>query len=96
MKRREFITLFGSAVGWPFAARAQQPQRMRQIALLMNTNEADGETRRRLAAFRKGLNELGWIEGKNIRIETRWGGGNPELVRAYARERHAQHGSAQA
>jgi putative ABC transport system substrate-binding protein len=59
---------------------------MRQIAFLMNANEADGETRRRLAAFRKGLNELGWIEGKNIRIETRWGGGNPERVRAYARE----------
>jgi putative ABC transport system substrate-binding protein len=59
---------------------------VRQIAFLMNTNEADGESQRRLAAFRKGLGELGWIEGTNIRIDTRWGGGNPEQVQAYAKE----------
>ena len=87
MKRREFITLIGGAAALgPLAARAQQPERMRQIAFLMNTDEADGETQRRLSAFRKGLHELGWIEGKNIRIETRWGGGSPERVRAYAKE----------
>jgi putative ABC transport system substrate-binding protein len=86
MKRREFIAGLGGAAAWPFATLAQQPERMRQIAFLMNTVETDGETQRRLSAFRRGLNELGWIEGKNIRIETRWGGGNPERVRSHARE----------
>ena len=69
MKRREFITGLGGAAAWPFATLAQQPERMRQIAFLMNTVETDGETRRRLSAFRRGLNELGWIEGKTFGLK---------------------------
>ena len=87
MRRRQFITLVGSAAAsWPFAARAQQTERVRQIAYLVNAVESSVETQGRFAAFRKGLNALGAVEGQNIRIETRWGGGNPDRVRTYARE----------
>lgn len=87
MKRREFMALVGGAAALaPRAARAQQPEPMRQIAVLMGTAEADGDSRRRIAAFRGGLNALGWTEGRNIRIEARWGAGNPDRIRAYARE----------
>jgi putative ABC transport system substrate-binding protein len=77
MKRREFITLLGGAAAtspilWPLAARAQQPERMRRIGVLMGYAESDSDAQARLAAFRDGLRKLGWVEGDNIQIDTRW------------------------
>jgi ABC-type uncharacterized transport system substrate-binding protein len=73
VKRREFITLLGgAAVAWPTAARAQQPERMRRVGVLMGYPESDSEAQTKIAAFRDGLQKLGWAEGRNTRIETRW------------------------
>jgi putative ABC transport system substrate-binding protein len=74
MQRREFITLIGGAVAvWPLAAQAQQPERMRRIGVLMAHTESDPEFQAYLGAFRDGLQKLGWSEGRNIRIDARWG-----------------------
>jgi ABC-type uncharacterized transport system substrate-binding protein len=86
MKRREFITLLGGAAAWPLAARAQQPERMRRIGVLINLTADDPEGRARLAAFLEGLRELGWTDGRNIQIETRFGGGDVGRIRAHAAE----------
>ena len=87
MKRREFITLLGgAAAAWPLAARAQQPERMRRIGVLMSTAADDPEGQARLAAFVQGLQELGWSDGRNVRIDTRWGGGDADRIRRYAAE----------
>src|SRR5258708_39930467 len=86
MRPREFISLIGGAVGWPLAARAQQPERMRRIAVLLQTAEGDPQARIEVAAFLRGLQELGWSEGRNVRIDTRWGGGNADRIRKYAAE----------
>ena len=73
MERREFIILLaGVAAAWPFAARAQQRDRMRRIAVLMGLAEDDPETKARLAAFRLGLEKRGWSEGRNLQIEYRF------------------------
>jgi len=72
MKRRQFITLLGGAAAWPVAARAQQGERMRRIGALMGFAESDSQAQAYIAAFRDGLQKLGWIEGRNIRIEIRW------------------------
>jgi putative ABC transport system substrate-binding protein len=73
VKRREFITLLsGATAAWPLAARAQQPERMRRIGVLMNRAPQNPEGQDRLAAFHQGLQELGWGIGRNVRIETRW------------------------
>ena len=72
MRRREFIALIGGAAAWPLAARAQQPDRMRRIGVLMGFAESDPEAQAWIAAFREGLQKLGWAEGRNIRIDTRW------------------------
>jgi putative ABC transport system substrate-binding protein len=73
LKRREFISLLSGAVAaWPLAARAQQPERMRRIGVLMGFAESDPGGQARVAAFREGLQKLGWTEGRNIRIDTRW------------------------
>jgi DNA-binding LacI/PurR family transcriptional regulator len=72
VKRREFITLLGSAVAWPLAARAQQSERVRRIGVLMGFAEDDPEAKVRLAAFRQGLEKRGWSEGRNVRIDTRF------------------------
>jgi putative ABC transport system substrate-binding protein len=72
MKRREFITLLGGAAGWPLAARAQQVAK--RIGVLMPTVESDAEVQQRLAALRKGLQDLGWTEGRNYHFEYRWPG----------------------
>jgi len=73
VKRREFITLLGgAAVAWPTAARAQQPERMKRIGVLMGYPESDSEAQTKIAAFQDGLQKLGWTEGRNTRIDTRW------------------------
>jgi putative tryptophan/tyrosine transport system substrate-binding protein len=88
MKRREFITLLGGAAAWPLAARAQQPgERMRRIGVLMGYAESDSEAQANLAAFREGLQKLGWTEGRDIRIDTRWATpADAESVQRFAKE----------
>jgi ABC-type uncharacterized transport system substrate-binding protein len=87
MRRRAFITLLGgAAAAWPLAARAQQPERVRRIGVLMNLAESDPETRARRAAFLQALQELGWSEGRNVRIDYRWGVGDSDRHRKNAAE----------
>src|SRR5262244_2468066 len=87
MKRRDFITLLGgAAAAWPLAARAQQPERMRRIGVLMNMAADDPTGQTRLLAFAQALAQLGWTDGRNIRIDLRWGAGDPERIRRYAAE----------
>ena len=87
LNRREIITLIGGvAVVWPLAVRAQQGERVRRIGALMYLAADDAESPARVAAFARGLQELGWIEGRNIRIDYRWGGGDLDRVRRYAAE----------
>ena len=86
MRRREFITLLGGAAAWPLAARAQQPERTRRIGVLMPAAADDPESLARVGAFLQGLQELDWTDGRNVRIETRWGAGNAERIRKYAAE----------
>jgi putative ABC transport system substrate-binding protein len=85
VKRRDFITLLGGAAVWPVAARAQQPERMRRIGVLMNLAADDVEGQRRLAAFLQGLQEAGWEVGRNVRIDIR-STGDIELNSKYAME----------
>ena len=85
--RREFITLLGSAAAaWPLTARAQQPARMRRVGMLMNLTADDPESIARLTAFVQGLQELGWTQGRNLRVDARWAGADPRLFRRYAAE----------
>ena len=86
MRRRAFITLLGGAAAWPLAARAQQPERMRLIGVLMGGPESDPEEQARLAAFLDGLQQLGWTDGRNVRIDTRWPAGDAGRFRTYAAE----------
>src|SRR5262245_5068382 len=85
MKRREFITLGGAAAAWPLAARAQQGERMRRVAVLMSLAD-DSEGQVRLAAFLRGLAAMGWSDGRNVRIDTRWGAGDTDRMRRFAAE----------
>ena len=83
MRRREFITLLGgAATTWPLAARAQQEQRVRRIAILMNVDNA--EQRTSYAAFVQRLQQLGWTDGHNVQIDARWAGGQASEIRKYA------------
>jgi putative ABC transport system substrate-binding protein len=85
VKRREFLTLLGgAAVAWPLAARAQQGERMRRIGVLISIARSDAQTR--VKAFEERLQKLGWTEGSSVRIDYRWAGGDPDLIRAYAAE----------
>jgi putative ABC transport system substrate-binding protein len=87
MNRREFITLLGgAAAAWPVAGRAQQPQRIRVVGVLMTLAEDDREGLARLAAFKQGLQQLGWVEDRNIRFDVRWGAGDVERYRTLATE----------
>jgi putative tryptophan/tyrosine transport system substrate-binding protein len=86
MKRRDFITLLGSAASWPLAARAQQRERLRRIGVLLADAEGGQIGQDLIAAFRQGLQNLGWTEGRNLRIDYRWGGDDPERYRKYAAE----------
>src|ERR1700751_204126 len=86
MKRREFITLLGGAAAWPLSARAQQSERMRSVGVLVAATADDPEYQSRMGAFQQGLALLGWIEGRNVRIDTRWATTNAEEVRKQAVE----------
>jgi putative ABC transport system substrate-binding protein len=87
MRRREFITLLGAAAAaLPLTARAQQPERMRRIGVLTNLAADDPEAQTRVGAFLQGLQEFGWAVGRNMRIDSRWGGGDAEKTRRYAAE----------
>jgi putative ABC transport system substrate-binding protein len=86
MRRRECITLIGgAAIAWPLAARAQQAERVRRIGLLMGTAD-DREGQARVTALKQGLQDLGWTDGRNIQIETRFGGADAGRIRAHAAE----------
>src|SRR5262249_24057657 len=85
--RREFITLVGGAVAaWPLAARAQQPERMRRIGVLAPVAGDDPDTQARHAPFVHVPEQLSWPAGRSVRIDARWGGGNPDEIGKYARE----------
>ena len=87
MRRREFITLLGGAAAfWPLAARAQQAERVRRIGVLMHLAADDLEGQARFTAFRQGLQQLGLTDGRNVRIETRWGTSDAERMRRDAAE----------
>ena len=86
MKRRMFIAGLGSAAGWPVVARAQQSDRARRLGVLTATGENDPEGKARLAAFTQRLAELGWTDGRNIRMDVRWTAGNIDLMRMFAKD----------
>src|SRR5262249_32477066 len=87
MKRREFITLLGgAAAAWPLAARAQQPEKIRRIGVLTPFAADDPEGQARLTAFMQGLQQLGWTDGRSLRIDIRWGAGDAERIRRNAAE----------
>src|SRR5262249_14414416 len=86
MRRREFISLLGGAATWPLMARAQQSERMRHIGVLMASAADDSESQARMAAFLQGLAQLGWTDGRNVRIDTRWATTNADDLRRHAAE----------
>jgi putative tryptophan/tyrosine transport system substrate-binding protein len=87
MKRREFIMLLGgAAAAWPLAAHAQQPERVRRIGVLMAVAESDADVRSGVALFQQSLQELGWKDGRNIRIDYRWGDADADRIQALAKE----------
>jgi putative tryptophan/tyrosine transport system substrate-binding protein len=85
MRRREFIAGLGAAA-WPMVARAQQPERMRRIGVLMPFDESDPVVKPRVAAFTQALGDLGWTGGRNVRMDFRWAGGDINRIRAFAQE----------
>src|SRR5215467_5306305 len=85
IRRRDFFPVLGAAVAWPLAARAQ-PDRIRRIGLLMAFAESDPEGQTAVAALREGLQNSGWTEGRNVRIDTRWAAGDTEAMQRLAKE----------
>src|SRR3974390_2074206 len=86
MRRRDFITLVGGTAAWPLAARAQQAERMRRIGVLMSRAADDPQGQARLAAIQQALQQLGWSDGRNVRIDIRWHENDAERARRYAQE----------
>jgi putative ABC transport system substrate-binding protein len=86
MKRREFITLLGGGAAWPLAARGQQLEPVRRIGVLMHTAADNPEGQAGVAAFQRALQKLGWTDGRNVRIDTRWGANDVDRDRQYAAE----------
>jgi putative tryptophan/tyrosine transport system substrate-binding protein len=93
MKRRDFIALFGGvAAAWPLAARAQQSERVRRIGVLpAGYAETDREGQARVAAFLDTFQKLGWIDGRNVRIDYRWPGADPDRAKAFAQNWSVPH-----
>ena len=85
MNRRETITLLGGAAAWPLAAHAQQGNRVRRIGVLMAVNESDPEGKRRYSAFTQALADLGWTDGRKVRMDIRWGGADINRIPLGAR-----------
>jgi ABC-type uncharacterized transport system substrate-binding protein len=87
VKRRAFILAFaGAAAAWPLAARAQQPERMRRVGVLIATAAEDPDSQASVTAFAQGMQESGWIVGRNVQVEYRWGAGDADRVRQFATE----------
>ena len=86
IRRREIIALLGGAAAWPLAASAQQGGRVRRIGVLMPRDESDGVAKTWVSAFTQGLAGLGWGDGRNVRIDLRWGFGDSNRIRALAQE----------
>src|SRR6516162_6034856 len=86
MRRREFIAGIGSAAAWPLAARAQQGGPMRRIGVLMAYHENDPVAKAFVTAFIQALADLGWTDGRNMRMDLRWGGSDISQIRAFAQE----------
>jgi putative tryptophan/tyrosine transport system substrate-binding protein len=86
VRRRTFIVGLGSAAAWPVVVRAQQVERVRQIGVLMGADEDDPQRKRWLSAFTRGLSELGWTDGRNLRMDVRWAGENVDRMRMFAKE----------
>jgi putative tryptophan/tyrosine transport system substrate-binding protein len=86
MTRRQFITLLGGAAAWPLSARAQQVERMRLIGVLVASTADDSVFQARVAAFQQGLAQLGWTDGRNVRLDIRWATTNADDLRQHAAE----------
>ena len=86
MRRRNFISLVGGAAAMPLTARAQQPERMRRIGVLMNLAADDPQGQARLAGFQQALQQLGWSDGRNVRFDIRWHENDTDRARTYAQE----------
>ena len=86
MKRRTFIAGLGSAAAWPLAARAQQVERVRRIGVLMGGDENDPASKSIVSAFTQALAGLGWTDGRNVRVDLRWGGGDSNRIRTLAQD----------
>ena len=86
IRRREFMTLLGGAAAWPLAAGAQQGNRVRRIGVLMGLDENDPLAKPRVSAFTQALADLGWTDGRNVRMDLRWGGEDPNRIPALAQE----------
>ena len=86
MRRRDFVAGLGSVAAWPVLAHAQQSPRMRRIGVLLACAESDSEGKAYIAAFREGLQKLGWTEGRNVRIDYRWGAADTELMQRLAKD----------
>jgi putative tryptophan/tyrosine transport system substrate-binding protein len=86
MRRREFIAGVGASAAWPLVARAQQGERVRRIGVLISYVENDPDAKTSLSAFTKGLADLGWTDGRNLRMDIRWGAGNLDRIRVFAKE----------
>src|SRR5215475_11877872 len=85
--RRQFITLLGgAAAAWPIAARAQQAERARRVGVLMGLDENDLEAKAWLSGFMRGLAELGWTDGRNLRMDVRWPGGDIDRIWMFAKQ----------
>jgi len=86
MRRRDFITLIGAATTWPFALRAQQSERLRRVSVLLGVPENDPETNSRVRAFRLGMRDAGWVEGRNLQIEYRYAGTDRDTIKKHVAE----------
>src|SRR6516225_912092 len=86
MRRRDLITLIGGTAPWPVAVRAQQAERIRRLGILMAVAESDADARKGISILQESLQKLGWKDGNNIRIDIRWGNGDPDRIQDLAKE----------